>query len=240
VDTDRQHEAEPVPDAGQSAPALAARQPLLAPAAAQLIAADTVPQPVARDKPAGWGDFEGLARNVERSPGARAAPPPSPVPARQSAARPAVSAQPTPANAHDGPLLGDSALDAFGAPEAAANLDLDYGTGAGLHPSRRSPAPQTGQRNSLAGRVGYEDRRRLETSRRRGPSALWLLPALLLLLLCVGLLAPALFSVPAADDAAALERQARNPATRSSDRRLTPARPVDLAKMPPALRELPH
>jgi serine/threonine protein kinase len=192
-----------------------------------------VPSPVAADKSRGWGDFEGL----ERSSAAREAVRASPVPARQSLARAPSSVQPVGEGSHDSPLMGENVLDAFGVGEAADHLDLDYGPGAGAPPSRQSGS--AGQRVGAMGRVSHPDRRSLP-GRRRGPSAVWILPALLWLLLCVGLLAPGLFSAPTPDDAAARERQLRSPATRASDRPLTRERPADLSKMPPALRELPE
>jgi hypothetical protein len=135
-------------------------------------------------------------------------------------------------------LLGDSPLDGFGAGEAVTHLDLDYGTADGPRAARHS-MPRNGTRASLTGRVGYDDKSASVRGRRRWPGVRWILPALLLLLLITALLAPGLFTEPPPDDAAAVERQAQSPATRGSDRRLSPARPADLAKMPPALRELP-
>jgi serine/threonine protein kinase len=197
-----------------------------------------VAEPPIADKPRGWGDFEGLSGHSEQSSAARVPADDSPAPARASQTHSArVSAPPAGANSTESPLLGDSPLDGFGAGEAAMHLDLDYGTADGPRTSRHS-MPRNGTRASLTGRVGYDERSASVRARRRGPGARWILPALLLLLLITVLLAPGLFTAPPPDDAAAVERQAQSPATRRSDRRLSPTRPTNLAKMPPALREL--
>jgi hypothetical protein len=78
--------------------------------------------------------------------------------------------------------------------------------------------------------VTHEDRKAAVRTRRRGPSALWILPALLLLVVFILLLAPGLFSAAPPDQAAAMQQEAQNPATRASDRRLSTTRADDLAK----------
>jgi serine/threonine protein kinase len=195
---------------------------------------------VAADKPRGWGDFEGLSGNSERPGAARSAAGNSPPPARASQIHAPQGGTPAGANSTESPLLGDSPLDGFGAgDEAATHLDLDYGTVDAPRASRHS-MPRSSTRASLTGRVGYDDKSAAAQRRRRGPGARWILPALLLLLLTTVLLAPGLFTAPPPDDPAAIDRQAQSPATRGSDRRLSPGRPGNLAKMPPALRELPE
>jgi serine/threonine protein kinase len=202
-----------------------------------------------------WGDFEGLAGRSE-----------SPVPepllrtslARSAASSPGTAAPEVVARAavrsngggvaeistrpQNGPMLGDSPLDAFGGSQALAmDLDLDYGpTSNAPRISRHSPTPRGAKRTSGVNRVAYQDVKSEEKPPRDARTALWIAPVAVLILALLLLLAPRLFSTPPPDEAAARQREAENPATRGSKRHLTPARPADLAKTPPALRELQY
>jgi serine/threonine protein kinase len=186
-----------------------------------------------------WGDFEGLAGTGDRASKPRPAPRVSAGPERvsQAAAR-AVATPPTATDPHDGVMLGDSPLDGFGSGLGPTRLDLDYGPDDSARGSRHSPAPKVARRASLPGRASLAGKRGTFAEQRKRPSALWIMPAMLLLVLCALLVAPGLFSAAPLDDAAALQRQAQSPATRASDRHLVRPRPANLAKMPPALREL--
>jgi hypothetical protein len=138
----------------------------------------------------------------------------------------------------EGPLLGDNPLDVFGSTEALP-LDLEVQPQAANSNARGSRPPPAGLSNKRReSRVGaaVEDRPR---ARRKSVSKfVWVVPGLLLLVLTAVLLAPSLVSAPAPDDAAAQTREAQNPATRRSQRRLGSARPSSATKLSPAQREL--
>jgi serine/threonine protein kinase len=142
----------------------------------------------------------------------------------------------------DGPLLGDNPLDAFSEGAAALDLDIDYGSQGKPRVSRQSPPPRSGKQIHATGHVVHAERKSQASVPPGRPSALWILTALLALGVLVALFAPQLFSAPPPDEAAAIQQEAQNPATRGSDRRLTAStstRPVDLAKTRPALRDVP-
>ena len=210
-----------------------------------------------------WGDFEGLGSRSERPAGLRSLPSPAPTapgPGRSSVPvlsgvgvspipsppRSGSSASPRPPGSHararvasaqqapNQDLLGDNPLDVFSG-QQVVNLDVDYGSRAPARPSvTRSPLPRSPARTPSTERFGEAQRR----ARKSRPSLLWTLPALLVIVLFLLLIAPGLFSPPAPDDRAASERESQNAATRGSDRRWNPARPADLSKLPPPLREL--
>jgi eukaryotic-like serine/threonine-protein kinase len=149
-------------------------------------------------------------------------------PAQVKAASPP-NATPHGVAADDGPLMGDNPLDAF-SDTAGALLDIDYGPAGDPRVSRQSPLPRAAKRAGATGVITHEDRKAGARTRRHGPSALWILPALLLLVVFIVLLAPGLFSAAPPDQSAAMQQEAQNPATRSSDRRLSTSRADDLAK----------
>lgn len=137
-------------------------------------------------------------------------------------------------NPNDGPMLGDNPLDAF-AGAAAVDLELD------LEPAR-APA----QRASTA-----QGERRISTAQanvglaahharpgKRSSKLWWLLPALLLALLCLLLIAPGLFSYAPPADSALRAREEQSPATRGSSRTLQRERPAPRSGMSPVEREL--
>jgi hypothetical protein len=135
-------------------------------------------------------------------------------------------------------MLGDNPLDAF-ASVASADLELDIERIGQGRPSKRSPFPANTNadkrsRTSVA-QATYSDRTVGRASR---PSALWILPALLLLLFGLFLLAPGLVSQPLPDEGAAELREGQSPATRSSPRRLQKVRPYEPGHVPPHIREL--
>jgi eukaryotic-like serine/threonine-protein kinase len=210
------------------------------------------PPPPAAAAIGGGGAVRSAARAVSAqlsavatAPAARAAPAPRPAPPRaasaplarasQAQAMPAKGAAPAGA-AFDEPLMGDNPLDAFN-DNAAALLDIDYGEPV-PRSSRQSPAPRTPKRMGATGYVTHDDRKAVARASRRGPSALWILPALLLMVVFVLLLAPGLFSVAPPDQAAAMKQEAQNPATRGSDRQLSTTRSAELANTPGARGDL--
>ena len=137
-------------------------------------------------------------------------------------------------NPNEGPTLGDNPLDAF-AGTAAVALELD------LEPVRatspRTSAVQGERRVSTAqaANVGLVNHTRVET---RGRSLLWIAPALLLVLLCLLLIAPGLFSYAPPADSQLRAREEQNPATRGSSRTLQRERPTTKPGTPPPEREL--
>ena len=157
-----------------------------------------------------------------------------------SAARATVPDPEPMAFGNDGPMLGDNPLDVFSG-AAAVDLELDVER-IGGHSARLSPEPSNtnaakqprASRTSVA-QATSSDR---VVGRVARPSALWILPALLLLAFGLFLLAPAIVSEAPPDDAAAQTREAQNPATRSSSRRLQKLRPYEPGHVPPHLREL--
>jgi serine/threonine-protein kinase len=152
-------------------------------------------------------------------------------PAQAKAAQPA-NAAPHGAAAGDGPLMGDNPLDAF-SDGASALLDIDYGPAGNPRVSRQSPPPRGAKRTGATGLVTHEDRKAAVRTERRGPSPLWILPASLLLVVFILLLAPGIFSAAPPDQAAAMQQEAQNPATRASDRQLSTSRADDVAKTTP-------
>jgi tRNA A-37 threonylcarbamoyl transferase component Bud32 len=140
----------------------------------------------------------------------------------------------------DGPMLGDSPLDAFGTLNAV-ELELDVDVRGGAHArdaAAHAPAPLTSKRRSAAEPFDVSRQSPRPGARSKPLGSLWILPALMFIVLVLLLLAPGLFSAPAPDDDAARQREQQHPATRASQRLLQPAHPVDLAKQPPAVREL--
>ncbi|HEX4354102.1 MAG TPA: protein kinase, partial [Polyangiales bacterium] len=161
--------------------------------------------------------------------------------ARASQARAEFDEIPLIGSANDGPLLGDHPLDAF-AETSALNLEVDYGPGGRAQPVRRSPMPAQGKRPGMTGHAaaGFEDRKRRTGYDHEQSRFRWLLPALLLLFIALVLVAPSLFSAAPPDQTDAIQREARNPATRDSARRLSTAEPSDRSNASPALRALQY
>jgi hypothetical protein len=135
--------------------------------------------------------------------------------------------------------MGDNPLDAF-SDGASALLDIDYGPAGNPRVSRQSPPPRGAKRVGSTGLVTHEDRKAAVRTKRRGPSALWILPALLLLVVFILLLAPGIFSAAPPDQAAAMQQEAQNPATRASDRQLSTSRADDVAKTTPTAPDPPY
>jgi hypothetical protein len=141
--------------------------------------------------------------------------------------------------ANDGPMLGEHPLDAL-AGSSALDLEVDYGPGGHAPASRRSPMPAQVKRPGMTGHstASIEDRKRRSGAGDEHSRGRFILPVLLLLIVIALLIAPGLFSAAPPDQADAIRREARNPATRDSDRHLSTAEPTDRPKASPALRAL--
>jgi hypothetical protein len=221
-----------------------------------LPAASPVPAPLSL---AAGPQADGAARSSLAGAGAAAAPtaaakPNPPVPRRDGAGRPRVAAPhqaiaieaSTDDFSQAGPLLGDNPLDVF-SDTSGAGLELAFEVPAAPAATSGRKAPETAERERRAPAAsqarGAQHRATTEasTARARRPGMLWAIPAVLLLLLAVGVLFPGWFSLAPPDQAAARAREARQPATRGSSHTLQSARrepvgPADV--LAPALREL--
>jgi hypothetical protein len=141
-----------------------------------------------------------------------------------------------------GSLLGDNPLDVF-SDTSDAGLELAYE--APVAAARKAHEPAERERRAPAAPQGRSALHRA-TSHASGalaqrPSALWAIPAVLLLLLAAFVLFPGWFSLAPPDQAAVRAREARQAATRGSSHTLQSARrepvgPSDV--LAPALREL--
>jgi hypothetical protein len=135
--------------------------------------------------------------------------------------------------AHNESLFGDNPLDSFATAGGELQLDLAHAPGF----AARMTAANTGARVSQRASEHVASVVARARPRARSGSALWLLPAALLLAFVLLLVAPGLFSPAPPDLEAAARREAENPATRDRRPYRNAPRPK-LADVAPALREL--
>jgi tRNA A-37 threonylcarbamoyl transferase component Bud32 len=134
-------------------------------------------------------------------------------------------------------LLGDNPLDAF-SNDGSAALELQVEPPRAA-PSKRSPLPAaTVDARRKLGIASAASSDRMIGREVRSSRAIWIVPGLLLFLLCLFLIAPGLVSRAPPDDNAVRAREAQNPATRGSSRTLQKPPARDLRGVSPALREL--
>jgi hypothetical protein len=137
---------------------------------------------------------------------------------REAAVRPRIShAQPEPSQENftqeSGPLFGDSPLDGFVGLDSA---ELELAVAVAPSPLRSSRKPPA----KVEREVTISERPRPG----RHVSAWWIVPAALVILLLLFLIAPGLISPAPPDAQAAAAREAHNPATAGSTRKLVRAR----------------
>lgn len=132
-------------------------------------------------------------------------------------------------------LLGDNPLDAFANDGAALELQVEPPRGPAL---KRSPLPAAADPKRKPAVASAANADRLVGREVKRSRAIWIVPGLLLFLLCLFLIAPGLVSHAPPDDAAVRAREAQNPATRGSSRTLQKPPARDLRGVSPALREL--
>jgi serine/threonine-protein kinase len=140
----------------------------------------------------------------------------------------------------EGPMLGDNPLDAF-AGSAAVSLELDYAPWQERRPEdaevkEKQPVQQMAV--AAAQREVPAATRSARTGSLGDANLWWLLPAVLLLLFVLFLLAPNLLSMAPPDDAAAQVREAESAATRGSSRVLQRQRVEVVPSARPEQREL--
>jgi serine/threonine protein kinase len=155
-------------------------------------------------------------------------------PVPQPRPRPQAKSQPEPppdaalSYPGEGPLLGDNPLDAF-AGSAAVALELDFAPWQERRPEdaelkEKKPVqqvvPVVPQARVPTGGDAQAQRAAAASARRDLSGLWWLLPFALLVLFCVFLLLPGLFSLAPPDPSAARAREAEAPATRGSTRML--------------------